>query len=213
MANQNRLLILAQLPITLLILAFVPGNLWKMAALLPIWWFSFRGLSFAEIRAFLIINLVFVISDIGAIKNGFFEFTEPDVLGLPAWEFIMWGFYILHAIRLFQDRLPEKLDKKMIVFAIIFSQTFAVLKDPQILLGVTIGLVLLTLILTRNLNDVIFCGYFMLMGVLFEWVGLHFGLWSYPERNFQTALVQFVVMWAGAGLYSRHIVGGWLLRK
>jgi hypothetical protein len=70
--------LLLQLLLTLFILGFVESNGLKVFLLLPLWWISFGGLSKAEWVVFLLTNIVFVVSDLGAIRNGVFQFTQPD---------------------------------------------------------------------------------------------------------------------------------------
>lgn len=203
-------LLVFQLGLTLVILAIVPGNFLKAGLLLPLWWVSFGGLSRREMGAFLMINLLFVISDIGAIQNGFFQFTSPDVFGLPIWEFFMWGFYLLHSHRMFPVKAPRLLDLKLLALALVFSQLFAVVSDQQLLLVLTSAVLAISLFFYHAKDDLLYCGYLMMMGIATEYVGLHYNLWGYPGRDYQTALIQFVVMWGASGLYFRHIMGPWL---
>ena len=45
--------------------------------------------------------------DIMAVRQGVFTFTSPDFLGLPIWEFFMWGFYVFHCLRLLGGPAPR----------------------------------------------------------------------------------------------------------
>ncbi len=202
-----------QLLLTLFILAFIRENFLKVAFLLPVWWMAFGGLKKNEIISFFLINFIFVVSDIGAIQNSFFKFSHPDVWGLPYWEFIMWGFYLLHTHRMFPAKVPKTLDLKLLILAIIFSQLFGIISDRNILLASTSGVLLFTLSFYHRKDDLLYCGYLMLMGIAVEFVGLRFDLWSYPQKDYNSALLQFVVMWGAAGIYFRHIAGGWLVAQ
>ena len=42
-----------------------------------------------------------------ALKQGTFVFDHPDLLGMPAYEFLTWGFYTLHTMR-FLNGLPPQ---------------------------------------------------------------------------------------------------------
>ena len=209
----KKTLLIFQLLLTLLILAFVPNNLLKLVLLLPVWWMAFGGLSRREWIVYFLVNVLFVGNDIGAIQNHFFQFTDPDVWGLPYWEFFMWGFYLLHLYRMFPPKVPKTLDLKLIVLALAFSQSFALIPDRNWLLLVTSGILLTTFYFYHEAEDFLYCFYLMLMGTAVETVGIFFHLWSYPETGYNAALVQFVVMWGAIGLYFRHILGGWLLEK
>jgi hypothetical protein len=206
----KRSLAAAQITFTLAVLAFVPGNFAKLALLLIGWILTFRQLTRKEWMAVIAINIIFVLNDIGAIKNGFFLFNEPDALGLPVWEFFMWGFYLLHLARLFPPKQIPVVDVKVIVLAVVFSVLFAVVPDRSLLLALTVLVLTITLGLYRCREDFIYCAYMMLIGIAFEFVGIYFRLWSYPERNYWTALLQFEVMWGASGVFFRRLLIGWL---
>ncbi|MGZ5278333.1 MAG: hypothetical protein ACXWC9_00215 [Pseudobdellovibrionaceae bacterium] len=209
----KKTLLFLQLIITLLVLAFVPNNIFKVVLLLPVWWMAFGGLSRREWIVFFVINILFVLNDIGAIQNHFFQFTHPDLFGLPYWEFFMWGFYLLHLHRMFPPKVPKSLDLKLVLLALIFAQVFAIIPDRNMLLIVTTSVLLITFYFYHEAEDFLYCFYLMAMGVAVETVGLSYDLWSYPETDYNAALVQFVIMWGAIGLYFRHIMGGWLLEK
>jgi hypothetical protein len=209
----KKTLLLFQFLLTLLILAFIPNNLLKTVMLLPVWWLAFGGLSRREWLLYFAINVFFVLIDIAAIQNHFFQFTDPDVWGLPYWEFFMWGFYLLHLCRMFPPRVPKTLELKLVLLALAFSQSFALIPDRNWLLVVTSAILLLTFYFYHEAEDFLYCFYLMLMGIAVETVGISFHLWSYPETGDNAAPVQFVVMWGAIGLYFRHILGGWLLAK
>ena len=40
-----------------------------------------------------VVNLLFVVMNQAALKQGTFAFYNPDFLGMPAYEFLTWGFY------------------------------------------------------------------------------------------------------------------------
>jgi hypothetical protein len=203
-------ILLLQFVLTLVVLALVPENFHKVLLLLPLWWFSFRGFTAKEVIAFFIINGVFVVSDIGAVQNGFFEFKHPDFFGLPVWEFFMWGYYLLHTHRMFPSKLPKHLDLRLLVLAVAFAAMFALILDRSLLLAATSGTLLMTLYFYHEKDDLLYCGYLMLLGFATEFVGIRFNLWSYPERDFNSAFAQFLVMWGATGIYFRRIMARWL---
>jgi tetratricopeptide (TPR) repeat protein len=206
----NRRLLFFQLLLTLFILAFADGNALKACLLLPLWWLSFGTLSRNEVVVFLVVNAVFVVSDIAAIRNGFFQFTHPDVLALPYYEFLMWGFYLLHTHRVLQVKYPASLDLKVLVLAGVFSALFAVMGDRHLLLFSSSAVLLLGFVFYHEKEDGLFSTYMMLLAAVFESVGITRGLWSYPGADLLSASAQFVVMWGAAGLFMRRIAGPWL---
>jgi hypothetical protein len=53
------------------------------------------------------VNLLFVLMNQAALKQGTFVFAHPDFLGMPAYEFLTWGFYTLHAMRFLNGPPPQ----------------------------------------------------------------------------------------------------------
>jgi len=206
----NRRVLFLQLLLTLFILAFVESNALKVCLLLPLWWFSFGRLSRNEAMVFAIVNAVFVASDIAAIRNGFFQFAQPDLWTLPCFEFFMWGFYLLHAHRFLQVKYPDSLDLTVVLLAVAFSALFGVISDRHILLFSTSGIFLLGFVFYHEKEDGLFSFYMMLLAIAFESVGIGRGLWSYANGDILWASAQFIVMWGAAGLFLRRIVGPWL---
>ncbi|MBY0413464.1 MAG: hypothetical protein K2Q18_04835 [Bdellovibrionales bacterium] len=166
-----------------------------------------------EISIFLIANIVFIGSDIGAIQNGFFKFTNPDLLGLPYWEFVAWGFWVLYGYRILPKQFPTNLSLKALVLAIVFSQSFALIHQKEILLAVSAVIAIISLVSFRKIYDFYYFGFFALVGISVETTGLVFKLWTYPDADITIACIQFVVMWAGVGVFIPNIVGPLLLDK
>ena len=94
-----------QLAGTIAILAWVPGNAAKLVAMLVIWRLGFGTVSRSEVVLMIGVNLLFICMNLGALRTGAFRFTSPDALGMPMYEFAMWGFYTLNTIR-FLDGMP-----------------------------------------------------------------------------------------------------------
>lgn len=203
----NRKFLLLQLFLTVAILALAPNNLLAAVLFLLLWIPLFWNRPKLEWVLFVLVNLVFVANDIAAIRNHFFQFTNPDVLELPYWEFFMWGYYLQHSHLLLQVDYPRTFQWKSLVFAIVFSMLFGVVPDRTLLLGLSSGVLLLSLIFYHEKGDLLFCFYMMLLGIIFEFVGIHQNLWSYPNQGYQASLIQFVVMWGFVGLSFRRLVG------
>ena len=195
---------------TLAILCLVESNLTRLVLLLGVWLISFWPITRREVISFFILNIVFVIGDICAIKSGFFTFSNPDLLELPYWEFIMWGFYMLHMNRLFSRPSVKAFDWRAIVFAIIFSQLFGLVTDHTLLLISSSIILLATLSLFHAKDDLRYGIYLGLLGILYEYFGLQFNLWLYPGRNFLTALPQIFVLWSTSAILFRRILAGWI---
>ena len=79
------------------------------------------------------VNVLFSLMDLGALHSGVFRFRHPDLLGLPIYEFFMWGFYTLNALR-FVGRMPEtpRLTLSLVLAALLFLP-FATVAQPIVL--------------------------------------------------------------------------------
>src|SRR5437588_9448738 len=98
--KHRRFRMLFQLVGTAAVLGWVPGNQLKLVIMIVIWAVGFGRISAAELLSMSGINLLFVSMDWGALAKGVFRFNHPDLLGLPCYEFFMWGFYTLHTMRM-----------------------------------------------------------------------------------------------------------------
>ncbi len=206
----SRAVLILQPALTLAILSVNISNLAQAWALLVLWTLTFRKISLREGVLFLIANIIFVVSDIGAIRNGFFKFESPDLVSLPYWEFLMWGFYLLHTSRMFPLRQKNNFEWKTLILAILFSQSFALIPNQLHLLVVTSSILLILLFLYHSREDLIYCGYLMVLGIFFETLGVWGQLWSYPGRDLGQAFLQFVIMWGTVGLLFKRLLAYWV---
>lgn len=198
---------LLPLVLVLVSLALPISNEIKALNFLLIIFFLLRPKNLKEIAMIIIANIVFVVSDIAAVQSGFFKFTNPDLFGLPYWEFFAWGFWILYMYRLLPKHFPSNLQLAAVIGGVLFSQAFGIIESRELLLLVTILIIIVSLKFLHTINDYLYLGYLALVGMAVETVGLYFNLWTYPNSNLVLAAVQFVVMWAGVGLYFRNIIG------
>jgi hypothetical protein len=204
-AKQNRALIMIQLPVTLGVLACVQGNLIVLAMLLVLWRLTFGALREPEINLFLVVCAFFTAMNAMSLKQGIFAFTHPDVLGMPYYELVMWGFYVLHTKRMLGGPAPAH-SKAAWVLAILYSAAFGTLKDPQVLLLVTGGLLALGLALFHERGDLAYVGYMIVLGALVEYTGVWSGEWHYPGNPPGGVPPWFVTLWGGVGLFLRRLV-------
>jgi hypothetical protein len=93
---REKLVLLLQLLATAAALGWVPDNRAKLAVMLVIWAAGFQRAGLAEIIMMGFVNLLFVGMNTAALARGIFRFDHPDLLGMPIYEFAMWGFYTLH---------------------------------------------------------------------------------------------------------------------
>lgn len=204
--GMSRQTLLLQLTGTLVILAWLPGNALKVAALLVTWSLTFTRFSRSELALFVIVSALFTAMNAGALRQGVFFFAHPDFLGMPVWEFFMWGFYVLHLIRMVGGPAPGGSLWLPLALAVVFAIPFSTIADPQMLLLAT-GIVLaVSLAFFHDRLDLAYTGYMILVGALVEYTGVWSGQWGYPGDPPGGVPLWFVTMWGGIGLFTRRLV-------
>ncbi len=203
----SKLRLLLQIPLTLLIIAFVPGNLAKLAALLLLWVLTFGRLSKPEAILYAAACVFFTAMNAASLKQGIFAFTEPDLLGMPVYELFMWGFYLLHTHRVLGGTAPTQGSRGAAwALALLYAAAFAVIKDGNMLLIATGILLLIGLLLFHDREDLAYTGYLLLVGALIEYTGVHSGQWHYPGDPVGGVPLWFITLWGGVGLFLRRLV-------
>ena len=209
----RRSVLLAQLLGTLGVLASPIPNFAQLLALLLVWVLTFRPLARAELLLFIGVNALFVGMNAGALAQGVFRFARPDLLGMPAWEFFMWGFYVLHVIRVVQGPVPQGKPWVALAFAAAFAAPFSTVPDPRWLLLATAAILAVAFVVFHERHDFLYSGYMLLVGTLVEYTGVWSGQWSYPAGAPPGGVpFWFITMWAGVGLFARRLVVPWLHR-
>ena len=202
---QERAVIFLQWPASLAILIWVPGNLGKLFALLLLWAVTFGRLSRSEWVFGLAACLFFTAMNVASLRSGIFMFTAPDVLGMPAYELFMWGFYLLHTMRMLDGQPPHGRSTTAWALALSYSLAFATIPSASALLAVTGGLLLLGLVLFHEPHDLAYVAYMILLGSAFEYTGVRAGLWHYPGDPPGGVPFWFVTLWGGVGLFARRL--------
>lgn len=204
-----KLLLLLQVPISLAIVGGLPGNWAKLGALLVLWALTFRALTRVEWILYAVACAFFSVMNTLSLRQGIFAFTAPDALGMPAYEFFMWGFYLLHVKRVLGEaalHAPPPPDWRVWTLALLYASAFATLADSNTLLTATGALLVLGLILFHETLDLAYVGYMVALGAAFEYTGVLSGQWSYPAPPFGGVPLWFVTLWGGVGLFLRRLV-------
>lgn len=202
----GRVLLIIQLTATAAALGWIPGNAAKLGAMLAVWAIGFGRLLAAEWIAIAAVNLLFAAMDLGAIGKGSFRFEHPDLFGLPGYEYLMWGFYTLHTLRLLGGVPPRDRLALPLTATVIFAAPFLTIADPT-MLAVAAGFTLLaTFFVFHEPLDFAYAGYMLGVGAVFELVGTTTGQWSYPQAPFGGVPIWSAVMWAGVGLFTRRLL-------
>ena len=209
----RRRAIALQLLGTVIVLGWAPGNSVKLALMVVIWAIGFGQLSLAELVAVGLVNLLFVLMDEAALRQGIFLFRNPDVIGLPIYEFFMWGFYILNAVRFIDGPVAHPHRMKLAVgLAIVFSLCFSLFTDPMLLAATAFAVLAAGLIPFHKPMDLAFTAYLVAVGTLVEYVGVGTGQWSYPHAPAGGVPLWSFAMWGGIGLFSRRLLVPFLHR-
>lgn len=203
---------LLQVAVTLVTLAWVPGSVAKMLVLLGLWALLFWPLRRAEWLMALGVCLFFTGMNASALKQGIFQFREPDVLGMPVWELVMWGFYLLHVYRFWGDAAPAGRSQTILAWGLglVFAAAFAVITDQVLLFAVTASVLLVALACFHDRLDLAYVVHMVVLGTCVEYVGVHSGQWSYPIDVPGGVPPWFVTMWGGIGLFFRRLVLPWM---
>lgn len=209
-----------QILTTVLIVAAPVANAAKVAFLLAWWLLTFWPLQLREVVFYTLACAFFTVMDVLTVGGGAFQFTHPDILGLPWYEPFLWGFYLLHTLRMMggapppvsapqrhrEDGVRNKgVPKSAVVLAILFALVFSFVREPQALTFAATGLLICGLALYRNPADFAYSGYMILVGALIEYVGVWSGEWSYPGAPWGGVALWFIPLWGGIGLLLRRI--------
>ncbi|MFL5813127.1 MAG: hypothetical protein ACJ763_06080 [Bdellovibrionia bacterium] len=196
----------AQLLGTILISLSISSTVLKTIVLLAFWTAAFWPLKPAEIIQFFIVNVIFVISNYGALKNGVFEFAKKDILLMPYNELFMWGFYCLFVQRTLQLKdISQGQRKASVIYAAVFAVSFSVIRDEVILAGFLATLLLSAVAFFRSKQDMLSVALFTLTGILIESSGLWKGFWYYPHARYFELPLWGPLMWANIGMIVSRI--------
>ncbi|HYF49926.1 MAG TPA: hypothetical protein VEJ63_10995 [Planctomycetota bacterium] len=198
-------LLLIQLAGTLTLLASDAPNILK-AAIFPCWWLLTFGLdiSKAELLFYGAICSVFTVMDILTVQQGIFTFNQPDVAGLPLYEPLMWGFYVLHTLRMVNASTPV-FSWAALLLLIPFAAAFPSVSDPGMLLTVSGGILATGLLMFREREDLSCVLYMMLLGAAVEFTGVRSGQWQYPNAGSAGVPLWFLTLWGGVGFFARRL--------
>lgn len=205
-ATVHRLRYLVQLLGTLAILAWVPTNTGKIIAFLGWWLVTFGRLTAAEGALYGLACVFFTVMNALSLRQGIFAFTHPDILGMPLYELFMWGFYLLHTVRMVDGPAPQGKMPAAGVLAILYAAAFGAIPSQSVLLLVTAALLVLGLVLFHEGYDLAYVAYMVLLGAAIEYTGVYSGAWHYPGTPPGGVPLWFITLWGGVGLFLRRLI-------
>jgi hypothetical protein len=211
-ATPRRLLIV-QIVLSVAVIGWIPGNVNKAVCLLIVWILTFGKLDFREICVYAVVCALFTGMDSAAVARGSFQFTNPDFLGIPVWEIFMWGFYVLHTVRMLGGNAPAAGLHTSIPWALLVALPFMLISDPILLLavsGVAFGLCICRF---HEKLDLAYVAYMILLGAFVEYAGVWTGEWTYPGAPSGGVQPWFIVMWGAVGLFTRRLLLPFLTRN
>ncbi len=200
------LLLVLQLVVTVFILIAPTNNIIKTVLLLILWMLTFGPLTSREIGLFVMACLFFSGMNVVALKHGIFFFRHPDIGAMPLWEFFMYGFYLLHTLRMIKGPCPPADPVKVWFLVILMAAAFGCIADQHVLILVTFALLGLGLWWFHEPFDLMYTGYFIFLGALIEYSGVYSGQWAYPGHPPGGVPLWFITMWGGIGLLLRRLV-------
>jgi hypothetical protein len=204
--RRERFVLLLQLAATAAVLGLLPGNFIKLTAMIVVWGITFRRITGRELMVMAGVNVLFSLMDLGALHSGIFRFRHPDLLGLPIYEFFMWGFYTLNALR-FVGRVPETPRLTLsLVLAALLAVPFATVSQPIVLFCTSLIVLIASLAVLREPADFAYTGYLIAVGCVIEYVGVWTGQWAYPGPPPGGVALWFIPMWGGVGLFSGRLL-------
>lgn len=208
MSRESRpypLLCVAQLIGTVAILVLVPSSLAK-AFLLPVWWLAtFWPIGKSEMVFFVLICLLSTVINALALRQGVCKFAAADVLGMPYFELLMWGFYALHLRRLLGGPAPGGGLGVACGLALLFGLCLCTIANQVLLLVATTAVIGLGLCFFHDRWDLAYIGYMIGVGMAIEYAGVWTGQWSYPDAPWGGVPPWFMTLWGGVGLFVRRI--------
>lgn len=202
----TRLVLALQVMVTLGVLALPGGNLAKTAVLLAVWLVTFGRLTVFEVGLFLVACVFFSIMNTLSLAQGIFAFARPDLFGMPWYEFLMWGFYLLNTLRMVDGPAPPRVQAEASVLAVGYVLAFSLIPDQDLLLLVTGVLLAFGLWRFNEPLDLAYTGYMVLLGAAIEYTGVLSGQWFYPEGPVTLVPLWFITLWGGVGLLLRRLV-------
>jgi len=205
-ANRFQCAILAvQLLATAAVLAWVPGNAAKLALMLLVWAIGFGRITRAELILMVGINVIFVAMDIATLNQGAFRFTAPNLLGLPYYEFLIWGFYVLNTIRFLGAEPPRGSVALAVGLVLLFALPFSLIQDYRLLFLASAIVLVIGLGFFHEWRDIAFVSYMIVIGAVIEYAGVQSGQWSYSGPTLGGVPLWFATMWGGVGLFIHRI--------
>ena len=207
-AIQPRVRAILGLPLTLGLLYAVTNRPLTAVLLITAWWLIFRPFRASELVLFVLAGLFFLNQNYMSLKAGLFEFRHKDILLMPYYEPLLWGFYFLSLKRFVSDRHPvQSVTATAGIAVLVVSLAFSLFgSSSQLVLIATLCSTLLLLALFHTRADLCYAASALALGLVIELFGVSTGLWWYPAPDFLGIPYWFATMWVSVGLLGRRFL-------
>ena len=201
MLNQ-RFRVLFALLLTGLLIHFIPNRPLATVCLAIAWAVVFFPIRGNELVVFVLAGVFFVFQNYVCLKAGLFEFRFKDVLLMPYYEPLLWGFYFLS-----MKRFLSSADTKYVItwksFAglAVTSVAFSLFTyNSHVLFVATLCSTAILFLLFHTKRDAQHALFALALGFVVEVFGVATGLWSYPAPDILGIPWWFATMWLSVGL-------------
>lgn len=206
--TQKTRVVLALL-VTLAGIQFVSNRLVAIAVLAVSWSVLFAPFGAGEVVVFVLASLFFLLQNYVCLRAGLFEFRFKDVLLMPYYEPLLWGFYFISMKRFISGAAKEDvvIDKKSVAGVVLTSVLFSLFSfDSRALFVATACSTAFLFFLFHSKLDLYYAFYGLALGFIIELFGVTTGLWWYPAPDFLGIPYWFATMWISVGLLGRRFL-------
>ena len=206
--TQRARVVLALL-VTLVVLQIVSNRVFASAVLAVSWSLLFAPFGASELIVFAIAACFFLLQNYVCLRAGLFEFRFKDVLLMPYYEPLLWGFYFISMKRFISGTTAERLvvDKKSVAGLVLTSVLFSVFSfDSHALFVATACSTAFLFFLFHSELDLYYASYALILGFIIELFGVSTGLWWYPAPDVLGIPYWFATMWISVGLLGRRFL-------
>lgn len=201
MLNQRFRVVLSVF-LTGILIHYVANRPVATALLVVLWTIAFFPIRWDELVVFLLAGVFFVVQNYVCLKAGLFEFRFKDVLLMPYYEPLLWGFYFLSMKRFLSGaETTYVFNWKSVAGLLVTSIAFSIFSfNPRALLAATLCSTAILFVLFHTKRDAQHALFALTLGFVVEVFGVSTGLWSYPASDFLGIPFWFATMWLSVGL-------------
>jgi hypothetical protein len=201
--------VLLGLLVTFAALYFIPNRLLALMLLLLSWLIIFKPLRTGELVLFGLAAPYFLLQNYVCLKAGLFEFRFKDILFMPYYEPLLWGFYFMSMKRFISADQKDDVvvDKRSLAGVVVTSMMFSIFSfNSHALFIATACSTIFLFLLFHTKTDLYYALYALILGLVVELFGVSSGLWSYPAPDFLGIPYWFATMWISVGLLGRRFL-------